>query len=170
MTQLEFTYQVNCAVPPLKTVAKYLTRNEEDSKDLLQDTLLKAYLYRDSFISGSSMKAWLSTIMRNVYLNDRKRSQKIQKVPLEVSEFASNRTVSAHDEYAAIYYQDIAREVNKLNETVRIPFEMARKGYKNEEIADSLNLSLPAVKSRIFSARKQLQKNLADQELIKKYN
>lgn len=160
MTQLEFSYQLNLQEAPLRGMAKYLTKNEEDSKDLLQDTMLKAYLYRESFISGSSMRAWLSTIMRNVYFNDRKRSQKFQKVPVDLSDLAGSYSVvsTTEDPQSIMNSKDIINEVNKLTDTVRIPFELCNDGYQYDEIASELGISLPAVKSRIFYARKHLQK------------
>lgn len=167
MTALEFSYQLQCQEARIKGFARYLTHNEECSNDLVQDTLLKALLYRDSFISGSNMKAWLSTIMRTVFLNGRKKNKHQATLPVDVSDLSGSDLpqVAGNEGPGLLVFNEINQEVNNLNNTIRIPFELSYQGYRYDEITESLHISVPAVKSRIYSARKQLQHRLVRLDL-----
>ncbi|KZY33838.1 RNA polymerase subunit sigma [Roseovarius sp. HI0049] len=57
-------------IPSLRAYAWVLTRRHEDVDDLVQETLLKAIAKVDSFQSGTNLRAWLVTIMRNTFLNN----------------------------------------------------------------------------------------------------
>jgi RNA polymerase sigma-70 factor (ECF subfamily) len=50
-----------------------LTGNQEAADDLAQETLVKAWQSRSSFIPGTNLKAWLFTILRNQFYSDRRR-------------------------------------------------------------------------------------------------
>src|SRR5574343_175518 len=60
----------------LKALAMQLSRNQDDAKDLVQDTMLKALRYREKFTEGSNIKAWLFTILRNSFINQYRRTAK----------------------------------------------------------------------------------------------
>src|ERR1044072_2188526 len=67
-------------LPALYSAAVRLTRNERDAEDLVQDTLLRAYRFFDSFEPGTNCKAWLFRILTNVFCNryrEREREQEI---------------------------------------------------------------------------------------------
>ena len=53
-----------------------LTLDQDDSKDLLQDTYLKAYRFIDSFQKGTNAKAWLFRILKNSFINDYRKKSK----------------------------------------------------------------------------------------------
>src|SRR5690606_19599318 len=70
----------------LSTFAFHLTYNEEDGRDLVQETYLKAYKAIDHYESGTNSKAWLIKILKNDYINEyRKTSQRPTKVDFEES-------------------------------------------------------------------------------------
>jgi RNA polymerase sigma-70 factor (ECF subfamily) len=60
---LMFEEQIKQEMKSLKALALQLTRNMDDAKDLVQETMLKALRYKDKFHSGSNLKAWLFTIL-----------------------------------------------------------------------------------------------------------
>jgi RNA polymerase sigma-70 factor (ECF subfamily) len=62
----------------------------------------------------------------------------------------------------SIQIQEITGAINRLNEDMKVPFSMYVSGYKYNEIADKLGLPLGTIKSRIFFARQELQKELRD--------
>ena len=64
MSTLEFNTHVTSFRQALQFFALQLTRNQEEAKDLLQDTMYKAILYRDKFVDTTNLKAWLYTIMK----------------------------------------------------------------------------------------------------------
>ena len=75
MSTLEFNELLVSYKSPLQFFALKLTADEEEAKDLLQETMLKALTYRDKLLTKSSIKGWLYTIMRNIFINNYKRKQ-----------------------------------------------------------------------------------------------
>jgi RNA polymerase sigma-70 factor (ECF subfamily) len=62
----------------------------------------------------------------------------------------------------SIQIQEITGAINQLNEELKVPFSLYVSGYKYNEIADKLDMPLGTIKSRIFFARQELQKQLKD--------
>lgn len=162
---IDFSREVLSFREGLRYFALSLTRNEEDSNDLLQETLLKAFTYQERYKANTNLKAWLFTIMKNVFINNYRRNAK-GKVILDHSPNTyyinlpqNARSVEPDSRYA---FLEIEKAVNRLDEEYRTPFRMYFEGYKYKEIADELHLPIGTVKSRIFLARKQLMGSLAD--------
>ena len=76
MTTLEFSYSLNKLSSSLKPFAMKLTRDVDDANDLLQDTMVKAFTNKDKFTEGTNLKAWMFTIMRNIFINNYRRKAK----------------------------------------------------------------------------------------------
>jgi len=76
MSTLEFYTALTGLESYLKSFAMTYTRNEEDAKDLTQETILKAIVYRDYYIPKTNFKAWVFTIMRNIFINQYRRKTK----------------------------------------------------------------------------------------------
>src|SRR6201981_2296293 len=70
----DFKSELLSLVPFLRAFARSLTGNQEAADDLAQETLVKAWQSRDSFILGTNLKAWLFTILRNQFYSDRRRA------------------------------------------------------------------------------------------------
>ena len=70
MTALEFNYSITQASKTLKPFALKLTKDLDDAKDLLQDTMVKAFLNKEKFADGTNLKAWLYTIMKNTFITN----------------------------------------------------------------------------------------------------
>ena len=54
-----------------------LTRNAADAEDLVQETYLKAYRHYDKFQEGTNLKAWLFKIMKNTFINNYRKNQRV---------------------------------------------------------------------------------------------
>jgi RNA polymerase sigma-70 factor (ECF subfamily) len=165
MTALEFNNQIVSLQNPLKFFALKLTADNEDANDLLQETLLKALKYRDKFVDPTNLKAWLYTIMKNTFINNyRRASRKKTIIDTTDESYFLNLPKSTNDESpdSALRYEEIKKEVDRLDDDVRIPFDMHNSGYKYKEIADELKMPIGTVKSRIFLARKKLTSALED--------
>jgi len=149
----------------LKYFAKSLTRDEEEAKDLVQDTFLKAITYRDKFEENTNLKAWTYTIMKNTFINNYRRNSKVNMVMDNSTDLYYLNSSSSHDATnpeSVLSHKDISKVVSNLEDEHRIPFQMHHTGYKYKEIADHLNLSIGTVKSRIFFSRKKLMESLKD--------
>jgi RNA polymerase sigma-70 factor (ECF subfamily) len=158
MSLLNFHTEVKSATTVLKPHAMRLTRDSNDAEDLIQETIVRALTNEDKFQEGTNIRAWLFTIMRNIFINDyRKKSKRNVVIDTTANMFYLNAstTISNAGERAFVM-NDIRNALMKISNELRVPFMMHYKGYKYHEIAEQLNLPLGTVKSRIFFARKEL--------------
>jgi len=163
MTAIEFNYRLISMQSYLLYFAKKLTMNEEDANDLVQETNYKALLFREKYVHHTNFKAWLFTIMKNIFINNYRRNKKAKTFidTTENTHYIHQRIdafpVSPESEYSE---KEILRTVATIDDDQRIPFEMHTQGYKYKEIADELDISIGTVKSRIFFGRKKLMERL----------
>jgi RNA polymerase sigma factor (sigma-70 family) len=165
MTQVEFDHRVKDQYKPLKNFALKLTRDLEDAIDLTQETMLRAFSNREKFREGTNMKAWLYTIMKNIFINNYRR----QSNSLVTTDDTDNQYfINNHSQRTGnlgerkMILQDIHHAVESLSNNLKTPFMMAFQGYKYEEIADHMRVPLGTVKIRIHNARKRLKQLLKD--------
>ncbi len=167
MTLIEFNHQLVNLEKNLKRFAYSLTANQEDSRDLVQETFLKALTYREQFRDHSNLKAWTYTILKNTFINNYRKSVKQNTIFDNTEDFYFlNKTEgpATLKPDAAIPVKEINKEVQSLEDEFRIPFEMHMSGYKYKEIAEKMNLNIGTMKSRIFFSRKKLMKALEEYE------
>ena len=165
MSTIEFNTNVISFRQALQYFALQLTRNSEEAKDLLQDTLYKAMLYREKFVDASNLKAWLYTIMKNTFINNYRRSIKTKEIVDSSKDLylLNLPQPGAHDNpISKISQKDVQRLIDSLDEEFRLPFQLYFDGFKYKEIADEMGLPIGTVKSRIFLARKKLMSQLKD--------
>ncbi len=164
MTALEFGYHIAQSSKSLRPFAVRLTRDTEEANDLLQETLLKAYIHREKFTDGTNLKAWLYTIMKNTFITNYQRLAR-KKTFVDTTEnlhyLNAPSYVTHNGGEGNFIMQDIHRAIAKLEENYRKPFVMYFTGYKYHEIADMLRLPIGTVKNRIHLARKELKEALA---------
>ena len=72
MTTIEFNTSLTNLQSNLEVFAKQLTGNEDDAKDLTQETFLKALIYREKYVNHNNFKAWVYTIMKNIFIKVKK--------------------------------------------------------------------------------------------------
>jgi RNA polymerase sigma factor (sigma-70 family) len=164
MSTMEFNQLLVNNSDFLKPFAVNLTRDTEDANDLYQETLYKALANSEKYNAGTNIKAWLFTIMRNIFINNYRRKAK-QKTIFDNSanEFLINQnqlTVSNNAE-SAIRIKEIQRLIQQLPEIFKTPFLLYFDGYKYNEIADVLHEPLGTIKSRIHFARKLLKEQIS---------
>lgn len=160
-------------VPHMSLLYNYalrLTTNEDDAKDLIQDTYLKAYRFIDKYQSDTNAKAWLFRILKNSFINNYRKSSRTpdQVEYSEVEEYvdllkAENAPVTdmRHDMYDNMLGDDVVRAMESLNEefrTIIILSDLEEMTY--EEIAEILEIPLGTVRSRLHRARKAMQEKL----------
>lgn len=140
-----------------------LTHDEDEAKDLVQDTVYRALINQEKYKEGSNIKAWLYTIMRNIFINNYRRNKKFTKVSTDYATdyimYQTNK-IAKNDGIMLSGLQEIKTVINKLPAIFRLSFELYYKGYKYQEIADSLKEPLGTIKSRIHFARKMLAKQI----------
>jgi len=159
MSSLEFNQLLVNNAEFLKPFAITLTRDSEAAKDLFQETLYRALANKDKYNVGTNIKAWLYTIMRNIFINNYRRKSK-QKTIFDSSpnEFLLNNNVAVSETAESnLRLKDIQAAIYNLPELFRNPFLLYFEGFKYHEIADMLREPLGTIKSRIHFARKLLK-------------
>ncbi|MGF2413332.1 RNA polymerase sigma factor [Ferruginibacter sp.] len=163
MSAIEFDQIVINNADYLKPFAITLTRDNETAKDLLQETMFRAFANREKYNAGTNIKAWLYTIMRNIFINDYRRKSK-QNTVLDnsINEFLinSNQLTVTNAAESNLKMKEIQQAVYQLPDIFRNPFVLYFDGYKYNEIADLLKEPLGTIKSRIHFARKLLKEQL----------
>jgi len=145
----------------LRAFSLKLTGDMADAEDLYQDTAMRIISNADKFQTGTNFKAWAVTIMRNVFINNYRKKARRSIILDQTSNnyyINSGEGMESNDGETNIAYGELLKMVNKLPDEFRVPFWMAHQGYKYDEIAERLGVPLGTVKSRIFFARKKLQR------------
>jgi RNA polymerase sigma factor (sigma-70 family) len=163
MTAIEFSEQLLGMESSLLKYANRFKLGYADSRDLVQETFLKAILNRDKFVDNGFFKAWTYTIMRNTFINNYRHNvlHKIHSVRTDESLPARQIITPDSDNPDSTYSaNEINLKIGQLKDNFRIPFQMYIAGYKYREIADAVKLNIGTVKSRIFLAKKLLMSQL----------
>jgi RNA polymerase sigma factor (sigma-70 family) len=136
-------------------------RNPDEAEDVTQAAFLNAYRALRSGRPPEKPRAWLLTIAQNVSRRRfRRRSARIQEVPLE-----PELAVAAPNDYDGPTAQEIHAAFRVLPDKQRSALAMRElQGRSYAEIADELDLSIPAVETLIFRARRTLRTQLEPEE------
>jgi RNA polymerase sigma-70 factor (ECF subfamily) len=153
-------------------IAQHITQNREDAEDVVQDAFLKAYQNLNRFKGDSKFYTWLVRIAVNealMKLRKRRNSRVVSmdddvetdegSMPREFADWSPNpEQLYGQDETAEI----LRKTIQGLPPTFRTVFVLRDvEGLSTEETAQMLELSVPAVKSRLLRARLQLRERLA---------
>ena len=148
--------------------------NREDASDVLQETFLQAFRKLSSFKGDSNFSTWLYRIAVNICLMKKRKRKKMKTFSLDVpvlSKKGDELKRELHDDWSKNPLATLEnKEVkNKLSEAIdALPDEYRTvillkgvNGLSNEEMAKVLNVSIPAVKSRLHRARLFLRDDLS---------
>ena len=164
MSSLEFNQMLLSNADFLKPFAINLTRDSEAANDLYQETLYKALANKEKYNAGTNIKAWLFTIMRNIFINDYRRKAK-QKTIFDntPNDFLINQKQASISNAAEsdLRIKEINKAIQQLPEIFKTPFLLYFDGYKYNEIAEVLIEPLGTIKSRIHFARKLLKEQIS---------
>ena len=155
-------------------LARNITQNDEDAEDVLQDAFLKAYTNLDKFHGDSKFYTWIVRIAVNEALMKlrKRRSDKMVSLDeeLDLGEEGVTREIAVWDgNPEQTYSQEELRKylddaIQSLKPTFRTVFQLRDvEELSTEETAEALDLSIPAVKSRLLRARLQLRERLTRQ-------
>jgi RNA polymerase sigma-70 factor (ECF subfamily) len=152
-------------------IAQHITQNREDAEDVVQDAFLKAYENLDRFQENSKFYTWLVRIAVNESLMKLRRRRSDRTVSLdediETEEDTMPREVADWSPNPEQLYKQgelkdiLRRTIQGLPASFRTVFVLRDvEGLSTEETAEALDLSIPAVKSRLLRARLQLRERL----------
>ena len=164
MSTLEFNKILLHNAIYLKPFAITLTHDTESAKDLIQETMYKALVNKEKHNIGTNLKAWLYTIMRNIFINNYRRTIKHNSLfDNSGGDYLINYRASytSNDAEVVLSKKAIESTIHNLPEIFRNPFTLYYEGYKYHEIADILAEPLGTIKSRIHFARKLLKQQIS---------
>lgn len=148
------TRQFEEQIPRLRRYAWALTGNRASADDLVQDALERAWSRLHLWRAGSDMRAWLFTIMHNVFVNG-VRARHLEAVPLE--EEALEIPVRGAQE-DGLLMRDLQAGLAQLSmEQREVLLLAALEGMRYEEIAEVLGIPIGTVMSRLSRGRERLR-------------
>src|SRR4030095_3215959 len=163
MAAIEFNQILLSNAEFLRPFATTLTRDTEAAKDLFQETMYRALANKEKYNVGTNIKAWLYTIMRNIFINNYRRRSK-QNIVLDntPNDFLLNynQVTIANTAISNINSKEIQEAIFNLPDIFKNPFLLYYDGFKYHEIADILYEPLGTIKSRIHFARKLLKAHI----------
>jgi RNA polymerase sigma-70 factor, ECF subfamily len=156
------------AIPRLRRYARVLTGDVNRADDLVQDTLARAWEKRRLWAAGSDLRAWLFTIMHNVFVNQRALARRDQmRVSLDDGEGSEAWQIPVRaGQYTRVELTELIQHVGRLPADQREVLLLAAvEELKYEEIAVALAIPLGTVMSRLSRARAKLRDAFADAPL-----
>jgi RNA polymerase sigma-70 factor, ECF subfamily len=170
----DFEAGVLAQLDSLYRTALRLTHNQQEAEDLVQETMLKAFRFANSYTPGTNLRAWLFRILNTSAINRyRKQATHPTTAPLPEGEefYLYNRirdmsgqelSAGAEDEVLSKYLdEDVYNALNALPYNFRMPVILADiEGMSYKEIAEALQIPIGTVMSRISRARHHLQQSL----------
>ena len=150
-----------------------MTRSEADAEDLVQETYIRAFRFRDQFTMGTNLKAWLFRILTNTFINSyRRKAAQPQTTELDDVEETTLRRHMADDGGDApepeqlvldsIVDTEVTDALEELPERFRTVVLLDAEGFSYKEIAEMLSIPIGTVMSRLHRGRKFLQSRLYD--------
>jgi RNA polymerase sigma-70 factor, ECF subfamily len=142
------------AIPSLRAFGLSLTARGDRADDLVQETLMKAWKYHESYTPGTNMKAWLYTILRNeFYTQLRKRKREVE----DADGLYSNKVAVHAEQDGHLEMVDLTVALSKLPEDQREAIILVgASGFSYEEAAKICGCAVGTIKSRVNRARNKL--------------
>ncbi|WP_242837297.1 RNA polymerase sigma factor [Alkaliphilus transvaalensis] len=139
-------------------VATVITRNKTYAADAVQETFIRIYKNIDSFDESKPFEPWLYRIL----VNECNRLLKNQSKTIAISDYIEeNPLLSEEDSHRFEEYEDLYSAIQELEENNRVPIILKYlKGFSELEIADTLDLNVNTVKSRLYKGREKLRQML----------
>jgi RNA polymerase sigma-70 factor (ECF subfamily) len=143
-------------------VALSIVRDHALAEDVTQDTLIKAWQALPSFRGDSSLKSWVLRIAHNTAISALRRRRDVLSDPAELPEPPARESVEQQVEQneALAHFQEALNELDELSRSVIVLRELEHLSY--DEIAETLGVPLPTVKTRILRARRTLASALGE--------
>ena len=155
-----FSTELVDVIPSLRAYARALTRNAADCDDLVQETLAKALKYHDRYESGTRLKSWLFTIMRNTFYTATKKSAR-ERPGLEDCVAETVLVDPVHD--AVITHKRLLAAIERLPRQYReMLILVVMLGETYEDAASICGCAVGTVKSRVNRARRMVMQEMED--------
>lgn len=155
-----FRRQLIGLLPHLRAFGRGLCGRSDYADDLVQETVLKAWTARDRFDPGTNMRAWTFTIMRNHFLNDRRRLARETSYEEDSAQPAMVEEASQEDR---LHLSDTEQALQKLpSEQREALLLVGASGFSYEEAAEICHVATGTMKSRVSRGRSALAQMLGE--------
>ena len=163
-------FEANAAVhqPYLDRLASSLTHHREDAQDLVQETMLRALRFYDRFEPGTNLRAWLTRILKNNFINTRRQAARERRVfdpmavePSEASRSSAEPRATSPSPEEKVIYRRLADQLGRLLPQLPDPYlrtialHLEDRTYR--EISRDLGIPVGTVMSRLHRARNLLR-------------
>ncbi|MGQ0656338.1 MAG: sigma-70 family RNA polymerase sigma factor [Betaproteobacteria bacterium] len=140
-------------IPRLRRYARALTGDRSGADDLVQDTLERAWAKLHLYRRGTDLRAWLFTVMHNVYVNRVRAARATDPLDEEMAELAQRPSQGD-----ALVVRDLDRALARLPEQQRaVLLLVALEDMSYDEVARTLDIPIGTVMSRLSRAREKLR-------------
>jgi RNA polymerase sigma-70 factor (ECF subfamily) len=148
----------------LYNLAHYLGRDAAEAQDLVQETYARALGAVAQFKDGTDLKAWLFRILRNTFIDLRRRDQRQRTAGgLDTVEDRTSEDQGAEPrQLRQVVGREIERAMSSLTDDARLAILLDLEGFNEAEMAECLGCAAGTVKSRLFRARAALRERLRD--------
>jgi RNA polymerase sigma-70 factor (ECF subfamily) len=149
-------------LPHLRAFARSLTGDRDRADDLVQDAVLRALSASEQYTPGTNFKAWIFTILRNLYFNEFRRNRALMR-PLEAADLEIHAT--APSQQAGLEFDDFRRAFRTLPPEQREALVLVgADGFRYEEAAAICGCPVGTIKSRVARARGEIERLLGSPE------
>ena len=166
--RLQFEQTALPHLDALYTAALRLARNSDDAKDLLQETILRAFRSFHQFSAGTNCRAWLLTILYNIFRTAYRRSGReqvansVEEFDQEIEEFSFAENNRHDNPEAIVAGRSVGRLIQRGLATLPAEFREALllvdlQELNYQEVAEVLDIPLGTVKSRVSRGRALLR-------------
>lgn len=153
-----FQDEIADQLPHLRAYARGLARDRFWVDDLVQETAARALRFADKFEPGTNLKAWLTTILKNEYLNEIRRQKHVVQVGIEAVE--SSLAIAGNQEFS-LELREMQEAFDRLTPARREALMMVGvEGASYEEAAHATGCAVGTIKSRVSRARLELHNDL----------
>src|SRR5215469_5891747 len=150
-------------VSHLNALARFLARDRTLADDLVQETLLRAPHYSDQFEKGTNLKAWLTTILRNSYFNEKRSEARRRRLAQQGALVQTDMPMIPGNQESRLELRDFERVFLTLPRVQREAIHLVgAEGHSYEEAAERAGCAVGTMKSRVSRARATLQDLLND--------
>lgn len=154
----EFARELTAAIPGLRAFGMSLSMRADRADDLVQETMLKAWRHHASFETGTNMKAWLYTILRNEFYSQiRKRKREVEDAEGAIA----GRVAVEGNQMSHLELSDMKIALAQLQDDQREAIILVgASGFSYEEAAEICQVAVGTIKSRVSRARLRLNEIL----------
>ena len=147
------------------SMALGMTKDATEAEDLVQDTYLRACRFFDTFQRDTNFRAWLFTILRNIYINRYRREsrgpQMVDISGIQMSSEVTSDSTPENDIFSRLLDDDVTDAMNSLPTSFHTAVVLSDlEGLSYKEIAEELDIPIGTVMSRLYRGRKLLRDRL----------